>query len=1227
MTRNARRAAARREVPPASQVALRLLRSGDAAGAASAAVAVLARSPDDATARQVLGIVAGQKGDLQSACDHFAHVVALDPRNADAHGNLAEALSRLDRSADSLAVFRRALALAPGSLNARVNCSLALIEQGLYGEAVETAGAALGLDPRCPQALQNLSLAQWGSGHVEEAIATLRRAVELDPGNGPAWSNLLMILQYSAAHSEEDLLTAARAWGRTMDRRRVGPLAREMPEPARLRVGYASGDLRDHPVGHGIERILSGHDPARVEVFLYATNAVEDAVTDRLKRHAKGWRNLAGLDDETAARRIAADSVHVLVDLSGHTAHHRLGVFAHRPAPVQATWLGYFATTGLPQMDYVLRDPAQIPPEEARFYTERVWTLEDAAFGYRPHPDCPDLTPLPAHQKGHVTFGCFANPAKISGGAIAAWARVLHGVPGSRMILDRKGLDDPLGRDRVLSLFSRHGIGPDRLDLGASQGHLAYMARYAEVDVVLDTFPCNGATTTYEALWMGVPVVSRRWRRMVGHFAESILGPCGHGDWVVGDVDGYVAAALALAGDLDRLSSLRASLRGELASSPLCQADDCARCLERAYEGMWREARGPEGEVDLAAYQIEAARAFQGGDAGLAERMFRRATELAPGLAEAHNNLGVVLRLGNRVGEAILRFERALALLPDDASARANLGASLIAYGRTAEAVEHLQRAVALDPGVAQYHYDLTIPLALRGRFAEAFAAFERGAALDPAAVRTQGPVLYDRLGDAFATHSRFEEAVVCFTQSLGLLHGGLPEGTLRARACHAVGTSLQHAGRVDEAMGWFTLALDADPNDAEAHGSLAWCFQYSDRFTEDQAADWAKAQARRYDCGLPIVDCRAPFHNPHLPLRVGYLSPDFRDHPVGHVMETLLQAHDLDGFELFLYGSVVQPDAVTARLANLADRWRDIALLEDDESAELIRQDGLDILIDLAGYTKGHRMGVFARKPAPVQAQWLGYWATSGLGQMDYFIVHPTLIPPEDERLYTERPMRVEGRAFCYAPPKADILVPPLPALARDFVTFGCHNYLAKVTSETIRVWSRVLEAVPGSRMRLNRHAFGSEATREHFLSRFESHGVDRSRIDLLSTSTSDEHLVALGEFDVMLDTFPFNGGTSIYEALWMGLPVVTMAAPRMVGHFGENILEPLGFGDWVARSPEEYVARAVAFAGDLPALSRLRDGLRAHLLDSPLCDAPAYVREIEDAFRRMASAGTRSV
>ena len=781
------------------EAGLRLAQSGHADAAEAFCREALAATPDDAMLWQVRGVAAYQRNDLGAARDHFARVVELDPENLDGQNNLAEALKRLARYGDAIPVYERALAINPDNPVTLVNYCHALLESGRNGEAVRAARRALEKRPDWVAALQNLSLALWAAGHVGEAIGIVRRAVEIEPESRVA-SNLLMFLQYSAEHSEDALLAAAREWGATV----LCPPV-ETPDvatPARLRIGYVSSDLRDHPVGYGMERVLAGHDRARVEVFLYGTGPVQDATTERLKAYADGWRDLAAEDDETAARRIAEDGIHVLIDLSGHTAFHRLGIFARRAAPVQASWFGYFATTGLPQMDFVLRDRAQIPTEEESFYTERVWRIEDAAFGYEPVAGCPEISPLPARRNGHITFGCFVNPAKVSDAAIAAWVGTLLAVPGSRMLFDRKGFDDPLARDRVRTEFARHGVDAERLDFGASRGHLAYMARYAEVDLVLDTFPCNGATTTYEALWMGVPVVSRRWPRMVGHFAESILAPLGYADWVANDDRGLVERAVALADDLDALADLRRTLRTRMRDSSLCRGGDCARGLEDAYEGMWRARHGSGSPsagamTEYARFGIEA---FVSGDTILAERVFRRATNLAPGRADAHHDLGELLRATGRPEEAISPLRKALALSPDHPGANGSLGAVLASLEFDDEAISHLERA---SPEDGEAWLARVAPLARGGRIAEAFDAFERGAAQAPALVGERGAAIFAALGDALVGLGRFEEAVVCFVEGAKF---DVSPSRIHAEASRRMAESLARSGHRDEAARWAEL-------------------------------------------------------------------------------------------------------------------------------------------------------------------------------------------------------------------------------------------------------------------------------------------------------------------------------------------------------------------------------------------------------------------------------------
>ncbi|HWD39433.1 MAG TPA: tetratricopeptide repeat protein [Fimbriimonas sp.] len=622
---------------------------------------------------------------------------------------------------------------------------------------------------------------------------------------------------------------------------------------------------------------------------------------------------------------------------------------------------------------------------------------------------------------------------------------------------------------------------------------------------------------------------------------------------------------------------------------------------------------------DAIALQVEAITAFQERDFSKAESLFRRAVVVAPDSSDAFNNLGISLRAQGKIGESIEAFSRAVHLNPDLACAHASLGANLVHHGFHQKSLEHLSAAVKLEPGVAQTWLDMVPPLALLGQFDAALIAFQTAGNLDPALTESAASRLYLRLGLAYMEFGQEHAGLVCLRESMFRRFPGASEETIQLQIHAHIGLHLQLAGRVDEAIEWFEKAVSLGPANILLHGHVQWCHQYGDRVTPEESTSRAVKWAAAY-APASLIRHRPGVRKPGR-LRIGYLSADFWDRSHAYTLAPLLRHHDRSRFEIFLYSNNPQRDWMTDKLRELGDHWRSISELDDDSACELIEQDEIDILIDLAGFTEANRLGIFARKPARVQAQWLGYYATMGMPQMDYFICNPALVPPDEECLWIERPMHLKGEAFAFEVQDEPIPIRPLPALQNGFVTFGSCAYLAKVTPEVVRIWAQVLREVPRSRLIMNRQALQSPMTRERFLAMFESHGIHRCRITMMSTTTRLEYMEKLGDIDVLLDTFPFNGSTTIYEALWMGVPTITLSARRTVGHFGESILEPLGLEECVARTPEEFVQKAVVFVQDLSRLSEIRSGLRERFTMSPLCDAAAFTLELEDAFERMAA------
>lgn len=512
-------------------------------------------NPRYAAAHNNLGAVLFTRGEVERGVEHMLHALALDPDSAEAHNNLAGAFARQGNHTEAARMAERALRLNPDLIEARITLGETRVRQGLPGAAVEI----------------------------------LREVPRRHPDRADIYSSMLMYMQYLDDYSPQALFEAARQWDADFSPagRPAAPGPPDADPRRRLRLGYVSGDFRNHPVGIFMEPVLGHHDRAQYEVYCYANAATCDDLTRRLQGQVDQWRVIAGQPDAVVAEQIGRDAVDILIDLSGHTAKNRLPVFALKPAPVQATWLGYFATTGLSAMDYIIADKFVIPPAEERYYVERVVRLPEAYMCFSPPRIDVAVSPPPSLSKGHITFGCFQNAAKVTRRVIACWARLLRATPGSQIYLKYGPLGDAGVRQRYLDLFAEHGVTPERVRFSGHSPRRDYLEAYREVDISLDTFPFNGCTTTMESLWMGVPVVTLGADRYAGHMGETILRHLGMAHYVTDSEDAYVAQAAALAGDPPRLATLRSGLRSRLLDSVLCDGPGFTRRLEAAYRRMW----------------------------------------------------------------------------------------------------------------------------------------------------------------------------------------------------------------------------------------------------------------------------------------------------------------------------------------------------------------------------------------------------------------------------------------------------------------------------------------------------------------------------------------------------------------------------------------------------------------------------------------------------------------
>ncbi|MEM5284573.1 tetratricopeptide repeat protein [Paraburkholderia sabiae] len=566
-------------------------RARDQQGAIAAYRAALSLAPDYADALSNLGYVLRETGDSLGAIRCCKQAVRLNPAHAQAWINLGNALLDFGSDEEALDSYIKALALNPNDANAHNNVGNILEKYGRAASAAESYQRALALEPHRASLHNNLGNVLRDQGQLDQATASYKQAVALDPGFAQAHSNLLLLLNTRPDVSLNEQFDEARKFGerQTAKAQRFEHAASASEAGKRLRVGFVSGDLNSHPVGFFLESVLGHLDRARIELVAYATRNRDDAVSQRLLPQFSAWHDVSRLDDAICARRIRDDAIDILVDLSGHTNHNRLPVFAWKPAPVQATWLGYFATTGLASIDYVIADRHVLPLDEASQFLEAPWHLPDSYLCFTPPPFDIAVGPLPANAiaNGAITFGCFNHLVKLNDAVVALWARVLDAVPGSRLLLKTRQLDDPTVQQATLDRFAAHGIDAKRLILEGQSPRAELLAAYNRVDIALDPFPYAGGTTSVEALWMGVPVLTRRGERFLSHVGESIVNTAGLPDWIASDDADYIAKAVSFSAQRDELAALRSTLRERLLASPLCDAPRFARHLEDAFHGMW----------------------------------------------------------------------------------------------------------------------------------------------------------------------------------------------------------------------------------------------------------------------------------------------------------------------------------------------------------------------------------------------------------------------------------------------------------------------------------------------------------------------------------------------------------------------------------------------------------------------------------------------------------------
>lgn len=575
---------------------------------------------------------------------------------------------------------------------------------------------------------------------------------------------------------------------------------------------------------------------------------------------------------------------------------------------------------------------------------------------------------------------------------------------------------------------------------------------------------------------------------------------------------------------------------------------------------------------------------------------YKKSIEINPNYAQAYNNLGVVLQKLNKKNEAIDKYRKAINLKVDFAEAYNNLGCAIQDKKKAKEAIYYLEKALHYKPNYAEAYNNIGRLYDSLGRKSESIDNFKKAININP-----QLAEAHLNLGLVFHDISRFFKAQESYEESISLKKNN-------EKAYNNLGNLMSDLGKIDEAEKFYNEVIKINSKNALAHSNIL--FNYNYKINWDHKSYLVKASKFRLNCKSIKKNFSFKYKHEKNPtkIKIGFISADFGNHPGGYFTLSTLKELKKKNFTLIAYSSFDREDEISYDFRSLFSKWSSIAKKKDEEIIEEIFGDGLNILVDLQGHSAKNRLPIFIYKPAPIQITWLSQ-GSLGIPEIDYFIGSPHITPKEEENHYIERVLRLPEISQCFTPPNFDIKIKNLPAIENKFITFGCINKFAKINDEVLKLWSKIILSLPNSKIILKCKEFDNQEIVIQTLQKFKMLNINKDRIILMgSTKTRKKNLEVYNKIDIALDPFPFQGNTSTCEAVWMGVPVLTLKGNRYLFHFGESINSNLNMRDWIAKDKDEYIFKAVKFASNLSLLSDLRKNLREKALQSPVFDAVRF-------------------
>ncbi len=1205
-----------------------LFQQGMMTEAEQRAKALTSSFPSHGYAWKVLGVIYLEDKNYTDGLHAAVRAVELQPKDAAVYNNLGSILFRLERFDEAELNLRKALTIAPDYPKALLNLGSLLIFRHKLQESEDCCRRALSIDPLYTNAHVALGNALELQNRLPEAQASYRAALAISPDMAALHTDLLQWLCLDVQIEPGQLFAEHLAFGEHFEAPFLGnyPHHTNTKNPGRqLQIGLVTGDLNNHALANFLEPLFSHllRKPA-LTLHVYYTSKVEDAITQRFKACLVNWNAVASLNDAELALKIAADGIDILIDLAGHTALNRLLTFARKPAPVQASWLGYLGTTGLQAMDYYVCDPYWITPGELDWQFLEKPAYLPAAVVFQPNPAAPAINELPALTSDSITFGSFNRHNKINDAVIVLWSMLMRSVAHSKMVL---GAIPPEFQDGMIQRFEQEGIARGRLTFFPRATQTDYLALHHQVDFCLDTFPHGGGATTAHAAWMGVPTLCLAGETPASRFGATEMHHLGLDEFIADSIDDFVNRGKYWAVHVTELSALRQGMRLRFEESALGQYATFAGNFEAMLRAMWRRWCDDLPPAPIVIDNVENGSNTASVPAGLeptanelarlsslhgsqryqeAEPLARRLISEYPEHGFAWKILGSVLHALGRLEESLALQKQIVALRPHDHEAHFNLACELHQQGQLDDSVRSYISALGLQPNNANAFNNLGNIFKTMGLAPQAEQYCRQALALQPDMANA-----HNNLGNALHAQGRLVEAQASYRRAL-TLKPDWPD------AYNNLAITLKDQGLWLDAKDSFRRALQLKPEWAAAHSNLLYCLSHD--VQTDPLELHAQHMAFGKDFETPLM-AGWPLHantkDPARPLHIGFVSADFYDHALTNFLEPVFdRLAQSKSLVLHAYYTHIYEDQVTQRMRAHFAHWNKVASLNDVDFADQIRQDGIDILIDLTGHTAHNRLLAFARKPAPVQASWLGYLGTTGLQAMDYYLCDTFWVPPGELDWQFSEKMAYLPSAVLFQPSGLSPPVESLPALGNGYVTLGSFNRPNKLNESVIVLWSMLLKRLPNARMLLGGIPPDSEQTLRHY---FANEGISQDRLDFYPRSNLTDYLALHNQVDLCLDTFPYGGGATTAHAAWMGVPTLSLAGESPPSRFGSAITHQLELDEFIATNIDDFIEKGSQWADNLSGLATIRQGLRERFRASALGQPGQLADHLEATLRMM--------